>query len=440
MRRIDHKIAYLLILIVFLGTGSAFAAKYVLEAKNDAAKVKNQVVEEIVPSVTESLISAADEAIKEQITKEPPKHITKQTVTTTPSNGGQVTTVSNGTISPGDSNEYLSNCQSSSTPLGIGVTDKTGRYLALGTILDEYLNGLRWGGEISSLCRIYVMDAGKTGWSGQYIASYQANYNGDIVSATGAIILNASYYSQLDQSTFNEYMKLILSHEYGHHYTQYHKWVDLDLPVGVRFPDAYYSVRPLSKSATTVDCSSNWETCESEIIAEDYSYLYSGYGLHQISNLYGYPSSATRTWLDGLTSAESPTPEPEQPAQNQNQNSANNNQNVNSNENSNVNTNTNSGSGDTTNPVVIIIDPSTNPFDWGASLQNLDIKIRATDDVGVTNIKVYINDQFQGERAATGVNLTWDYSTAPAGVYSLKAEAYDAAGNIGEIILTINKS
>lgn len=440
MRRIDHKIAYLLILIVFLGTGSAFAAKYFIKNKDKVAEVKEQVVEEIAPVVAETIAPTpvTSEAVKEQIVKAPPKRETKQTVTTTPSSGGQVTTISSGGLSQAKTNDYLSSCITSSSPLRVSVTDETERYSSTGEMLRQYLNGLRWGSEINFFCGIYITDAGITGWSGQYVASYQMDHAGHIVSAKGAIILNSSYYSTLSQNIFDEYMKLILSHEYGHHYTQYHKWIDLNLSIGTRFPDQYYNVRPLSKSATITDCSVSWSTCESEIIAEDYSYLYSGYGLHQMAGKYGYPSAATKTWLDSLRNAPS---EPEQPAQNQNANTnspSNNNANSNANSNTNVNNNTNSA--DVTKPVVTIIDPAVNPYAWNSSVQNLSIKIRSTDNIGIVKIKVYINDQFQGETTYAGADMTWHYNNAPAGEYFLKAEAYDAAGNVGEIVLTINKS
>ena len=426
MRRIDHKIAYLLILVVFLGTGSVFAAKYISQTKKDTTAIKDQVSDEIIPAIS----NVASDAIKDQLAQTPPKHSTTPTVTTKASGSGQQTTIAPpGTPAP----EFLDPCPTSSSPAGVNFTDLTGRYSTLGSVLKSYLASLRWGSEINSFCGIYVEDAGDTGWSGQYVATYWTDGTGKITSVKGAILLNSTYYSQLSQATFNEYMKLILSHEYGHHYTQYHKWVDLNLPVGVRFPDAYYSVRPLSKSATSVDCSSGWSTCESEIIAEDYSYLYSSYGLHQMASQFGYPSAATKTWLDGLTNATSPTiPEPTPPA-NQNQNSSNSNTDVSN------NTNANSNPADTEKPVVSITEP-TNPYNWDSTNATLVFKIRSTDNVGVTKIKVYLNDQYQGEWSAANINLSWAYENAPAGTYIFKAQALDAAGNLGETSITINKT
>ena len=429
MRRIDHKIAYLLILVVFLGTGSVFAAKYITQTKKDTTTIKDQVTDEIIPAIS----NVASDAVKDQLAQSPPKHVAKQTVSTTASGSGKATTVADNGLSSAESNKYLENCTPSSSPSGVKYTDETTRYPSLGGVLDTYLAQLRWGSEINSFCGIFVTDAGNTGWSGQYVATYWTDGTGKIVSVKGAILLNSSYYSQLSQANFNENMKLILSHEYGHHYTQYHKWVDLNLPVGVRFPDAYYAVRPLSKYATSVDCSSGWSTCESEIIAEDYSYLYSGYGLHQMASQFGYPSASTKTWLDSLTNATSPvsttapTPTPTPAPTNQNENS------------STINSNTNTSQSDTEKPVVTLLEP-TDPYAWDSSVPSLMFKIRSTDNVGVTKIKVYLNDQFQGEWSAANINLSWAYSNAPAGTYTFKAQALDAAGNIGETSITINKT
>ena len=425
MRRIDHKIAYIFMVIVLLGASSVFGAKYIVTAKDYLFPPK-QVAEEPIPIVAEETVtSPATEEVKEQIVKEPPKHVTKQTVSTTSSGSGQVTTVSNG-LSQTESSDYLANCKPSTSPSGATVTDKTGRYPALAPVLTAYLNGLRWGGEINSFCGIYVQDAGTTGWSGQYVASYQANSSGKIVSAKGAIILNASYYSQLNQSTFNEYMKLILSHEYGHHYTQYHKWVDLNLSINVRFPDSYYSVRPLSKSATVVDCSTSWSTCESEIIAEDYSYLYSGFGMHQMSSTLGFPSAGTRTWLDNLTNASSspPVTPPETPPPD-------------------TTPLTTPPADETTPPVatlpsISILSPIS-PYTWTSATANLRIQIRTTNAVPVVKIKLYVNDVFANEIAAANVDVTWPYASVPAGEYTFKAEAYDASNNTASATLLITK-
>lgn len=420
MRRVDNKIAYIFMVVVLLGASSVFGAKYIAVAKDYFFPPK-QVTQEDIPIVAEPVTAPVTEEVKEQIVKEPPKHSTGQTVSIKTSGGDTQTIVAPPNISPPD---YLSPCPASSAPSGIRVTDKTGRYPALASILTTYLNGLRWGNEINSFCGIFVEDAGATGWSGQYVASYQANSSGKIVSAKGAVILNASYYSQLNQSTFNEYMKLILSHEYGHHYTQYHKWVDLNLPVNVRFPDSYYSVRPLSKSSTVVDCSASWNTCESEIIAEDYSYLYSGFGMHQMSPSIGFPSAGTRTWLDSLTNASSepPATPPETPP---------------------VTETPATPPADTAPPVAtmpsISISSPTSPYTWTAATTNLRIQIRTTNAVPVVKIKLYVNDNFANEIAAANIDVSWAYASAPAGEYTFKAEAYDASNNIATATLVITK-
>jgi hypothetical protein len=425
MHKIDHKIAYLLVLVVFLGASTAFGAKYYLTIRNNLLKSK-QATEEIIPIVTESVAVPATEEIKEQIVKEPPKHTTKQTISTTQSGAEKVTTVSNGGLSQTESNNYLANCKSSSSPSSASVTDSTGRYPALASVLTTYLNGLRWGNEINSFCGIFVQDAGATGWSGQYVASYRADGSGRIVSAQGAILLNASYYSQLNQSTFNEYMKLILSHEYGHHYTQYHKWVDLNLPINVRFPDSYYTIRPLSKSTTVVDCSNSWSACESEIIAEDYSYLYSGFGMHQMSSTIGFPSVGTKTWLDNLIGASSPTtPPPVTPP-------------VTPPTTEPPTTPPADVTPPITTPSISILSPIS-PYTWSSDTVSLHIQIRTSSADPVVKIKLYVNNIFANEISAANVDVSWAYSSVPAGEYTFKAEAYDANNNTATADLVIIK-
>ncbi len=506
MRKFDQKIASLLIVLVFLAASSALAYKYIFK---NVSSLQKQIT---VNSPTSSPLPEIDEAIQEKIAQAPPKHQEKQTVKTTTSGSVKTTIVADGDLSQEELNKIASATPSGNSPYDVKFSDLTGRYPTLEKTLKDYLNNnLKWGNEISALYEIYVKDAGDTGWSGQYIGSYKQSADGDIISASGGIILNSSYYKNLPASDFNNYMRLILSHEYGHHYTLYHKWVDMDLAVGVRFPDVYYIDRPLSKTATTTDCSSSWTTCEPEIIAEDYSYLYSGFGLHQMHDIFGYPSTKTKTWLDGLAGisssnhiAPTPTPTPVSAPINQPpvinitapQDGASLNNTINFRVDASddqgpitvgfyvdnnliiadqaapyeisINTkNYPNGShvlkavaydpdqssedvitvtfandvSDNINPTVTFKEP-TNPYSWDASTANLIIKIRSSDNVGVVKIKVYINDQFQGELDYSSVNLTWSYNPTnpPPGQYIVKAEAYDAAGNKGSATLTINKN
>lgn len=84
--------------------------------------------------------------------------------------------------------------------------------------------------------------------------------------------------------------------------------------------------------------------------------------------------------------------------------------------------------------------PIGNPYAWVSDESILPINIRTTDNIGVVRIKVYINNRLQINQTASALNLTWAYSSAPAGEYVIKVQAYDEAGNMGETSITINKS
>jgi hypothetical protein len=95
---------------------------------------------------------------------------------------------------------------------------------------------------------------------------------------------------------------------------------------------------------------------------------------------------------------------------------------------------------DTEKPTVSFLTPLDNTYDWTGAIPNLIIQIRSQDNVGVTKIKIYINDSLAGQSNSGNADGNWPYSMSPAGTYTLKAEAYDAAGNVGEVSVVVNKS
>jgi len=497
MKRLDHKIARFLISIVSIGLILSFS--YLIYAKY-SSKIKyslNPVLTAQTSDENEVISTEApDKTVSEQIIKDPPKHQKVQKSVTATSGDKKVTTLTEGGISSSEINTIGQNGSGGANPYSIKFIDETGRYTFVEQPLKKYFNdNLHWSSEISALYQITIRDAGDTGWSGQWAGAYTMS-GSDIISAYGAIFLNSSYYKDSSPEMFTNYMELILSHEYGHHYTQYYKWVSLDLPVGARFPDAYYLVRPLSRDNTSVECS-DWRNCESEIIAEDYSYLYSGFGLHQMSSTYGYPSSATREWLTSLASVYNSGASP---AVSENDNpptiSLNNIADPNelkgsvaivanaSDDNGilkvrfyidnilvaekaispyqfNLDTtlylngqhtikavayDSSKKTGETSanvriknSPKITITSPSQNPFTWTSELEILRIQIRTSSNVPVVKLKIYINDQFQTEINAANADVSWHYSNGPAGQYILKVEAYDAEGNRVETTLNIDK-
>lgn len=434
---INKKIALFLITLVFLGS-SVCASKFLVQKylhKNVTPTSSEALV--IKPTSTptpEPTPAPAPEATQKEIAKAPPKRSSANKITskTTPnSNGTKTTTVSEGAISPDELSKIAQGGQGGLTPLDIKFVDETGTNSSLGTILKDYLNyTLHWSNEISSLYQITLRDAGATGWEGQYAGSYTINQSGDITSAYGYIVLN-SYYHQSNPN-FADYMKLVLSHEYGHHYTLYHKWVDWDIPYGQRFPDQYYSVRPLSKSATAYDYSLGWSNCEAEIIAEDYSYFYSGYSYHAMSGSYGLPSTGTKEWLVQFASgsnAPSPTPTPSiipTPIPTP------------------IPTVTPTPSPlpvpDSENPTVIISSPATNPYSWTSAEDRLYLRATGSDNISVVKIEVYIDDYKAGEQVSSSIAGYWQYDSVENGSHTVVIKAYDAVGNIGEATVVINKS
>ncbi|MEI6498847.1 MAG: Ig-like domain-containing protein [bacterium] len=288
------------------------------------------------------------------------------------------------------------------SPLDVSFSDETGLYPDLSGILKNYLNeSLKWRNEISGLNKITIRDAGATGWAGQYLGQYTVAADGrDIISASGTIILNTYYYKS--SPYFNDFMKLVLSHEYGHHYTLYHKWVDWDLTISERFPSSYYTSRPLSTTTTATDYSLGWENCEAEIIAEDYSYFYSGFSLQAMSKLYNFPAQSIKSWLDNigdpsLLSVALPIEI------------------------------------DTEKPVIRIVSPDTSPY--ALITNNITLEILATDNFGIDKTEAYLNDELRGTYQASNLRLTINF--ANFGTYNLKFRSYDRAGNFGETTFVV---
>lgn len=330
--------------------------------------------------------------IKQKIAAEPPKTTvassTPIVAETQKNTDGSTTTVvtTGGSVTSADLSQTLSGSTTKiSTPQDIVYKDETGRHGELGTVLKDYLNtSLKWKNEVSYLTNITLRDAGQTGWTGQYLGSYTIAPDGkDIVSATGSIILNTSYYE--NSSLFIDYMKLTLSHEYGHHYTLWHKWVEWDLPISTRFPDSYYTLRSLSKSTTATDYSLGWQNCEAEIIAEDYSYLYSGYGYDAMASKYGYPGEAVRVWLGNIGSADLLNPVTNNP------------------------------------PIVSIVEP----VEAAVLSGDVDFKVNASDDLGISKVRFYVDSTLILEDLNSPYQAVISTARFASGNHELKVIASD---------------
>lgn len=459
-------------------------------------------VEKTVP-VSETTPTSAEPTATPETTTPPPTPPTRKNppkkaiaaATSQNTDGSQTTVVStSGTLSQND----IATINQTPLPSSISdivFTDETGQYADLGGVIKDYLGKkLKTKGEQLYLKSIILRNAGDTGWEGQYLGQYRL-VGSDIVSASGSIILNSYYHA--GDARFNDYMKLVFAHEYGHHYTQYYKWVSWDLPSSSRFPDSYYSTRPLSKSATAVDYSLGWERCESEAIAEDYSYLYSGFAYSAVNSLFGAPSQSMLSWFDKIGASEllAPAAPNQAPvisitapsagatisgavaftatasddvgvskvsfyvgdtligtdgsapyAVTLNTGSfANGGYTLRAVADDGVVTTAatlsvtfaNESSSDTEKPTISIKKPTNNPF---TIVENeVVFAIEAVDNIKVTSIAMYFNGALQSSWATEALNLKLNFAGVSAGTYELKFVASDAAGNTGETAISIIK-
>jgi guanylate kinase len=515
-----NKIVFLslfMLLFVILSFGSAFAF-YQYQKSVEKKEVADSPVETVEETPIQEVVETPKEIVppvkvptaevKKKITTNPPKTTTttQNIAETTKKNtdGSTTTTVSTGGAINESDLTKISDGTVVNSPDEIPYIDETGKYPDMGKTMDEYLkNILKWKTEVSSMKGITLRNAGATGWNGQYLGSYTISANDIITSAKGSIIIN-TYYIETDYCSpekyfpdcESEYAKFIFAHEYGHHYTLYHKWIDWNLKNGIRFPDSYYSLRPLSKTATATDYSLGWSNCEIEIIAEDYSYFFSGYGLHQMRTAYGYPSTSIKNWLINIgdqsllnsVNNSAPTVSITAPAEGATLSgifkvSANADDDlgvskvsfyigdnlvgedvsspyefdINSTSYANgayvlktvasdgtltaektINVIFENAVVDLVKPTISILSPATNPFDLVGN--QLSIRIQATDNVAIDRIEAYFEGEFQQSWKVSLLNLSVSFQGLPVGIYNLMFKTFDTAGNSSEVELVVNKS
>lgn len=378
---IRHYLVPVLCLAGFLVIGATtLIFKYLpTVAKNDGLTVDTVDQSENSQAVSKEAIDA--------LSQKPPIH---QNNKLDVKKVGQTTIVSEGTISQ-DEVDRLSQLASSTntavTPYQIRITDTVGSHSDLINPLKNFFaTSLLWTSrELPSLYEIRLVNVGASGWSGMYYGGYTTS-GGQISSVVAYIDLNTYYYE--GSPYLLDYLQMTLSHEYGHHYTLYNKWMS-GLTYYDRFPDTYYQVRPLSKTTTAADYSKGWSNCDAEIIAEDYRYLFSPYKSHQMSGTYGYPSDpATRNWLlsfGGATGA------------------------------------------DQTAPTVNISTPTNGTVLSGTT----SLIASASDNIAVVSVDFYLNSSKIGSASQSGGNwlLSFNSLSQTNGGFSLTAQARDQAGN-----------
>jgi len=88
---------------------------------------------------------------------------------------------------------------------------------------------------------------------------------------------------------------------------------------------------------------------------------------------------------------------------------------------------------DTTPPQVSISSPSN-----GATLSaNTSIRVSATDNVAIGNLRLLINGQVVSSTNTGTINYTWNVKKAAKGTNTLRAEASDSAGNAANTQITV---
>lgn len=361
------------------------------DAKLAFDDLKSQIIE------NQNISKEALEALKEK----PPEHSSNGLTTKTV---GKQTIVSEGNLTDeqvSHLNQLSASAKTGVTPADLKFTDTTGQYSSLIGPLKTYMsNSLLWTArELPSLYEVRLVNVGASGWAGMYNGGYMTS-GGQITSVTAYIDLNVYYYQS--SPYILEYLQLTLSHEYGHHYTLYNKWLTYNLSYYNRFPDSYYQTRPLSVSSTAADYSKGWANCDAEIIAEDYKYLFSPYKNHQMAGTYGFPSDpSTRNYLLAFGGGTDNT--------------------------------------DRSAPSVSVSAPAN-----GATISGqTTLKATASDNIAVTSVDFYINDQLIGSAGKVSADWQLSYNTTSLvnGSYSLKAKASDQAGNSAQsAVLTVNIS
>jgi poly(hydroxyalkanoate) depolymerase family esterase len=91
---------------------------------------------------------------------------------------------------------------------------------------------------------------------------------------------------------------------------------------------------------------------------------------------------------------------------------------------------------DTTAPTVSITAPAAGATVSGA----VEVRLEASDDVGVTRVEVSANGARIGEATTAPYAVSWDTTALTPGSFTLSARAYDAAGNegaAGDVTVTV---
>jgi subtilisin family serine protease len=91
---------------------------------------------------------------------------------------------------------------------------------------------------------------------------------------------------------------------------------------------------------------------------------------------------------------------------------------------------------DTMPPVVSISSPASSATLSGV----ISVQGTATDNIGVTNIEFYVDNQLVSSAASSPFSFAWSTAGVPNGSHTLTVRAYDASSNAGQVSVTGNVS
>lgn len=89
--------------------------------------------------------------------------------------------------------------------------------------------------------------------------------------------------------------------------------------------------------------------------------------------------------------------------------------------------------GDTIAPTVTITSPTN-----GATVgRTVSIKAKASDNVGVTKLQIYVDGILKATSSTGSVSYNWNSRKASSGFHTITVKAYDSAGNVGQGSVTV---
>ena len=91
---------------------------------------------------------------------------------------------------------------------------------------------------------------------------------------------------------------------------------------------------------------------------------------------------------------------------------------------------------DNENPTVTINSPASGT-NLGSGI--FPISATASDNIGVVSMKLYIDGKQVATSATGNINYNWNTKRVTVGQHAIKVEAYDLAGNTGNISITVNR-